>query len=150
MANVNIYDIYGKCWIDKGAAEASRMKSVMVGNELKFYREGMTMQEYTSFLFPGWIEMMKNNPEPEPPAPDPAPCLFMAPLTKYMNKPEVREALHIDQSLGGFEMCNFDVLLTYEKEYRGSKWVYEKLHKKGYKFLIFCGDTDAAVPSNGN
>ena len=82
--------------------------------------------------------------------PDPAPCLFMAPLTKYLNKEAVRHALHIPDSLPAFEMCNFQTLLTYTKLQKGSKWIYEELKHEGYKFLIFAGDTDGAVPSNGN
>jgi hypothetical protein len=147
FADVNIYDIYGKCWLDKGEEEASRMKeTVYIDGEPKTYKVGMTQQEYTPWLFPGLLKYG----EDDPPMPDPAPCLFMAPLTKYLNKPEVRKALHIPDRLDAFEMCNFGVLATYTKLEKGSKWIYEELREAGYKFLIFAGDTDGAVPSSGN
>ena len=47
-------------------------------------------------------------------------------------------------------MCSDSVSNNYERLPEASLYLYPKLIKSGLKILIFSGDTDMAVPYNGN
>lgn len=68
-------------------------------------------------------------------------------MTDYVNKPEVRKALNIDNSIHTFELCNKK--LDYDMETEGSSWIYPILKNK-MRILFYSGDTDGTVPSLGS
>lgn len=68
-------------------------------------------------------------------------------LTKYLNRPDVRTALHINSNLGAWMECTN---LDYEIDYAtGSYYLYPSLVNSGLNIRIYSGDTDAAVPTIG-
>ena len=72
------------------------------------------------------------------------PCLFTAGIEGYLNRPEVKEALHVDAGTT-FKICNDTVNANYAFT-QSSVDKYQQLMANGYKVLIYSGDTDAAVP----
>jgi len=68
---------------------------------------------------------------------------------KYFNLPEVRDALHIPDTVGKWDMCNNTY--NYSADEKGSIWVWEELHNatENYRFLKYSGDVDGAVPTLG-
>ena len=45
---------------------------------------------------------------------------------------------------------NIQTRFVYTRLDEGSIWTYQTLIKEGLRILIYCGDTDAVVPYNGN
>ena len=76
------------------------------------------------------------------------PCMDVRNITKYLNDLEVKAALHVNQDIN-FELCSEEVNKRYELSDKGSIWVYPELLGK-IRIMIFSGDTDLAVPFNGN
>ena len=76
------------------------------------------------------------------------PCIDVRNITKYLNILEVKAALHMNQDIN-FELCSEEVLKRYEISFKGSIWIYPELLGK-IRIMIFSGDTDLAVPYNGN
>lgn len=68
-------------------------------------------------------------------------------LILYMNKPSVRKALHINDTLGAWVECTD---LDYQVDYAlGSYYLYPSLVSSGINIQIYSGDTDSAVPTIG-
>ncbi|OMJ72434.1 hypothetical protein SteCoe_29138 [Stentor coeruleus] len=66
-------------------------------------------------------------------------------LVMYLNNPKVRNALHINTTLGSWSGC---VDLDYIPDYtRGSIVYYPDLVKSGMIINMYSGDTDSAVPT---
>jgi hypothetical protein len=69
------------------------MKSVIVEGEVKTYKRGRTMSEYTP-----WMKAVDNE------------AISVDPVVNYMNREDVRRALNIPKELGGFNLCLGDTL----------------------------------------
>ncbi|OMJ83479.1 hypothetical protein SteCoe_15582 [Stentor coeruleus] len=68
-------------------------------------------------------------------------------LVMYMNSPKVRNALHINSTIGAWEEC---ASLNYTSDYaRGSFVYYPSLISSNININIYSGDTDSAVPTTG-
>jgi carboxypeptidase C (cathepsin A) len=68
-------------------------------------------------------------------------------LVVYLNSPKVRNALHINSTIGAWEECTD---LNYSPDYaRGSFVYYPSLIASGININIYSGDTDSAVPTTG-
>ena len=76
-----------------------------------------------------------------------APCLDSHYLEEYLNKEEVQEALHIINKTK-WNQCG-NKLIKYVTQEKGSIYAYPYLLDK-IRILIYSGDTDMAVPFNGN
>ncbi|XP_075255368.1 lysosomal protective protein-like [Convolutriloba macropyga] len=63
-------------------------------------------------------------------------------LTNWLNKPEVREALHIHPSVGKFELCQN---MTYEEQHDDVYYEMKALIDSGVRVMVFSGDSDYAV-----
>ncbi len=74
-------------------------------------------------------------------------CLDESKTTEFLNRPEVKRALHVDDIT--WETCNFAVALTYDR-WGGSLYLYPELIKSGLRILLFNGDTDLSVCYIGN
>ena len=74
------------------------------------------------------------------------PCVDGAPVVDYLNKPEVKSALHIPEGLPAWDMCLDGI--DYTSLQVGSQWIWESL-KGQYRMLKYSGDTDGAVPLIG-
>jgi len=69
--------------------------------------------------------------------------------TDYLNRQDVRDALHIKTSQA-FEFCNNAIHSHYQVQKRGSIWIYKAMRRMNYKMLFFSGDTDGIVPTLGS
>lgn len=108
----------------------------MINGEEKFYKAGMTMDEYTPWA--KHISPHKSHP------------LLGAYLSEYMNRPDVRKALNIPDRIQGWSQCSADAQTYYHYQLEGSEWIYKVLKNYGYKILFYSGDTDGAVPTLGS
>ena len=67
----------------------------------------------------------------------------------YMNRQDVRDALHIPNFIVSYEQCNDAMYPTYMSFREGSVWIYPILQAYGYRLLHYSGDTDGAIPTLG-
>ena len=74
-------------------------------------------------------------------------CIPNQALVKYMNSPSVRDALHINTTLGAWMLCN-NIDYDYDN-YKGSYYLYPSLISSGIRINIYSGDTDSCVPTYG-
>lgn len=103
-ADLNWYDLYRKVYPDEGllAKRAkggkvllkgdNRLQSVNVNGEEKTYKAGMTMKEYTPWA--KHISEKASHP------------LLGAYMSDYINRPDVRQALHIPDDMPAWEQCS--------------------------------------------
>lgn len=122
--DVNIYNIYGICY---GTSENPQLLQ-------SSQTEGMTAKQYTPWL--GTSDPADSLP----------PCTFGTPLMTYFDRPDIREALHIDSKVGAWTMCTDGI--DYTSEPQASMFLYERLYGK-MRMMHFSGDVDGAVPTIG-
>lgn len=78
-------------------------------------KKGMTAKQYTPWLHP------KADPEENDDVADSLPpCLYGVPVVNYMNRADVREALHIPDELGEWELCTTSADFHYIDSAKGS------------------------------
>ena len=97
---------------------------------------------YTSHDYTPWTQYLQN----EDNLGEVPPCVHGAPVLDYLNRDDVKEALHIPDYIQAWDMCEGDI--DYTKLPIGSQWIWEAL-KGEYRMLKFSGDTDGAVPLTG-
>lgn len=147
-ANINIYDVYGKCWKSGSQpnnqfelyAANSDMGFAKVGNSIKAYKKFFTAEDYTPFLFSGKKSTNRKQLLEIPP------CAWGLPIIEYYNNPTVRQLLHIPNDVPAFDFCSDRI--TYNIGQKGSQWIYNELKNK-YRIIFYSGDTDGAVPTYG-
>jgi len=88
------------------------MGSVEINGETKHYKRGMTMEEYT----PWAKHILRSQQENDDP------IILGDFVTDYMNRADVREALHIPDSAPAWEMCS--ATLQYHVQDEASYWIY--------------------------
>jgi hypothetical protein len=103
----------------------------MIGDELKTYKKGYTASEYTPWLN---IDHESNGDE----------LILGSPVSDYLNRADVRDALHVPVSAPAYEECSNT--LDYKMQQEGSIWIYKVLRNK-IRILKYSGDTDGAVPT---
>ena len=105
----------------------------MVEGELKTYKKGMTMREYTP-----WARHAAEEST--------ADILLNDFVTDYMNSEETRKAFNIPKEVQAWQQCsNIDYTIDPESSY----WIYPML-KDRYRMMFYSGDTDAAVATYGS
>lgn len=131
VSKVNVYDVYRECYYDN---ETDRLGSAVINGELKTYKRGMTIQEYTPFLFPqSQVGIVP-------------PCVYGKGPTDFFNRQDVRDALHIETSQP-WELCTDRI--KYATDSKASYWIYPILKKNKIRVLHFSGNADGAVPTEG-
>lgn len=150
---INVYDVYGKCWPASSSAgrsdpfqlysSNSDMGLSRVGDNIKAYKKSFTAADYTPFLYKGKSEHHEGKKSLR----DLPPCTFGTPIIEYLNNSTVRAAMHIPDTVQAWDLCTNSILYT--ESPKGSQWVYEKL-KGLYRVLKYSGDTDGAVPTFGS
>ena len=137
---LNWYDLFRKVYPEDGFAlksnSANRLKTVNINGVDKTYKSGMTCNEYTPWV--SYIPKSENHP------------LLGAYMSDYMNRLDVRRALHIPDSIPAWSNCNNDFQNYYHYQLEASEWIYRVLKPYGYKMLFYSGDTDGAVPTYGS
>ncbi len=138
-ANLNWYDLFRQTYPDSSILKSekkNRLKSVNVNGETKTYKAGMTWKEYTP-----WAKHIVES-ESHP--------LLGSFMSDYLNRYEVRRALHIPDTVQAWSSCNNDFQNYYHYQYEASQWIYKVLKPYGYKMMFFSGDTDGAVATYGS
>lgn len=77
----------------------------------------MTTKQYTPWLFPKDDD---SNGDGDDYADSLPPCLYGTPVVEYLNRDDVRTALHIPDSLGEWEMCTSSDDFHYIDSRKGS------------------------------
>jgi hypothetical protein len=136
-SGLNWYDLFRKTYPNGNLlmSEKERLKSVEVNGETKTYKSGFTWAEYT----PWAKHIPRDSKHP----------ILGAYMSDYVNRPDVRAALNIPDSLAGWNNCDDYVSANYHLQYEGSMWIYKIMKQYGYRILFFSGDTDGAVPTLG-
>lgn len=109
-----------------------------MGGETKTFRRGVSLEQYTP-----WI---KNNPLLHKLS---AGIFFGDALGDYLNRADVRAALHIPLDIQAWEGCTGNPLFNYPFSQEASVWIYTILQRYGYKLMHYSGDTDGVVPTWG-
>jgi len=73
-------------------------------------------------------------------------CLTGDPLTSYLSNSAVKEALHVNPNVKGWEGCSN---INYTVLQKGSEWIWRALKGK-IRMLKFSGDKDGVVPTDGS
>ena len=76
-------------------------------------------------------------------------CIDDTHIQNYFSRADVQTALHINPQKKWY-VCSNTVSKRYNRTTIGSIWTYPTLIKEKLKILIYSGDTDLAVPFNGN
>jgi hypothetical protein len=103
---VNIYNIFGYCYglpIKDGShenlASPNELGFTTVGGQIKTYKKSFTAADYTPWAH--HTKYKKKNGLKETP-----PCVNGQYIIEYLNRADVRAALHVPDSYPGWDMCN--------------------------------------------
>ena len=138
-SNMNIYDLFGKCYSSTGAAltlEESDKKFLMDDGTSVIRKEGFTAADYTPWLFQNFNS--KNLKEVPP-------CVYATPILNYLNSDSVRASLNIPADAPAWDLC---ANINYNNALAGSLDIWANMKGK-YRMLKYSGDTDGAVPTFG-
>lgn len=144
LENINIYDYLRECQLpttEDGQIDYFSnyfKKAPWAFKDLKQKQENMKKNKPKQDLY---IDENEKNESP--------PCVSDKAMTEYFNREEVKKALHVKTDIN-WELCSSEVGGRYNILPEGSIWTYPTLLKEGVKVLIYSGDTDFAVPFNGN
>ncbi|KAM9765048.1 lysosomal protective protein [Menidia menidia] len=72
------------------------------------------------------------------------PCINSTAQANWLNRGDVRKALHIEDSRPAWEICSDTVGAHYKSTYSTMRDVYLKLLSMGLRALVYNGDTDMA------
>lgn len=78
------------------------------------------------------------------------PCIDSDAQIKWLNRGDVRKALHIPDTLPPWDLCSDIVGGNYTILYQTVKDIYQKLLSLGLRALVYNGDTDMACNFLGN
>jgi len=129
MSGINSYDIYRKCYNTPHSF-----------NYAPFLQKNMSFHKHKG---------MKFLPEEEPVLRGDPPCTDGVGLNTFLNREEVKKALHVEDLSIEYTICGAKFGRTYDQGTKGSYFLYEKLISNKLKILIYSGDSDAVVPFNG-
>lgn len=132
--NLNWYDLYRINWPTtlNAAKDEDRQATTVIDGEVRSYKRGYTMQEYTP-----WAKHLQHAESP----------ILGDFVSSYMNDEATRKAFNIPTSGAAWEMCS--ETLRYHCQTEGSYWIYPILKNK-YRIMFYSGDTDGAVPTYGS
>lgn len=144
LADLNMYDLLRDCYFPPE------------GTPKETYKDSFYYQ-YARWAFPqlkkkfgqtkkrNFLSFIEENKKEISLAP---PCVDVTNIETYFNRADVQSALHVKSRKWG--LCDDAVGSRYKILPEGSIYLYPKLIKSGLKIVIFSGDTDMAVPFNGN
>jgi hypothetical protein len=152
ISGLNPYDLFRQTYRDsstsgkRGAFFSSRnlqssaeeFGEALVGGETKRYKRSVSLEQYTP-----WI---KENPVLHRLSQG---TFFGDAMADYLNRADVRAALHIPLAVQAWEGCTTNVNFTYPYSREASVWIYTVLRPYGYKLMHYSGDTDGVVPTWG-
>lgn len=123
-SGLNLYDLYLDCQgQNRGYERAMRLL-------FKNFRKNYSPQKLVGIMNPS--KSLGGVP----------PCIDSAAQTKWLNRGDVRKALHIPDILPPWELCSDTVEGNYSMLYETVKDIYLKLLSLGLRALVYNGDTD--------
>ncbi|XP_033845085.1 cathepsin A-like [Periophthalmus magnuspinnatus] len=125
-SGLNVYSLYMDC---QGKYKAYEMA---MSHLFKNFRKN-----FDKHKFVGFIQPYKDLGEVPP-------CIDSAAQTQWLNRGDVRKALHIPDILPPWDLCSDFVGGNYTTLYPSMKEVYLKLLSLGLRALVYNGDTDMA------
>jgi hypothetical protein len=131
--SLNWYDLYRDVYDSALLKSENRIGQSLVEDVYKTYKRGMTMSEYT----PWATHILQGQDD----------IILGDYVSDYMNRQDVREALHIPVSYPAWEMCSST--LDYNLQTEASRWIYDVLKGKA-RMMFYSGDTDGAIPIYGS
>ena len=128
LEDVNIYDIYRYCWQDDSTY------SPFLGGKFRNLRAKRPKSG------------LNNQPDPGRP-----PCTDDIGAYYFFNNQTTRNALHIWPNASIWKNHSWYMCadINYSPGPNASYWIYPHMIQKGYKILVYSGDTDAEVPIEG-
>ena len=90
-SHLNWYDLYRPLLTYKSSSEADRYGETVINGEVKTYKRGMTMQEYTP-----WASHLRNDTNAES-------VVLNDFVTDYMNLAETRKAFNIPDTVQAWQ-----------------------------------------------
>lgn len=72
------------------------------------------------------------------------PCTNSAAMSKFLNDPAVRKAIHVPNMLSAWEVCSRDSNSDFTRIYSDMTAQYKKLQAAGIRGLVYNGDVDMA------
>ena len=130
-SDLNTYDLLRRADSNPALSAAKRATRFLQSEE-KTASKGVTLKQYAPWL---------KNPAAE------VTLLTSSDFPNYLNRKDVREALHIYPELGKWEACRD---LNYTLLIEGTIWIYNILKQyPDYKMMHYSGDTDGSVPTLG-
>ncbi|XP_076148092.1 lysosomal protective protein isoform X1 [Alosa pseudoharengus] len=109
-------------------------------------RSQTAYQRTMSYLFKSYREHWQANNllSSTPTLGEVPPCINSTAQMNWLNRVDVRKALHIPDTLPPWDICSDLVGRQYITVYQTVKGVYEKLLSLGVRALVYNGDTDMA------
>lgn len=135
-SGINIYDIYRKCFKPQ-VSNLSTRKSYNYTPWL--FNPEFGTQSNNNFL--SYLSNSRNFRQTPP-------CVDSYGPDEFFNRKDVKAAFNVNSDIL-WQMCSDNVGERYQRDMRGSFYLYPKLLNSGLKILIYSGDTDGAVPYNG-
>lgn len=133
---LNWYDLYRKVYPDT-LLSGNRQGSSIVNGEEKIYKRGRTMYEGANFA----KHMLDKDGKDNTP-------ILGDYVSDYLNREDVRAALHIPTTAPAWEQCAAEEALTYYIGPEASQWIYTVMQNRT-RIMFYSGDTDGAVPTYG-
>lgn len=130
-SGLNEYALYLDC---EGGVESNKAYKRSIGHIFRKYRKYWEYNELLKVDSPS-IQLSVNGVPP---------CINSTAQTNWLNKGDVRKALHIPDILPSWELCSDVVGEQYTTSYPTVKDVYLKLLSLGVRALVYNGDTDMA------
>jgi serine carboxypeptidase-like clade 2 len=137
LNGINMYDYLRECKTPKNLkGEISTKSKYYQYAPWAFKRQKTTNEEL--------LNLIEDGDEGEA-----VPCFDDTNIENFFSRSDVQSALHVI-NLKNWYVCSSSVFSNYTRLDEGSIWTYQTLIKEGLRILIYCGDTDAVVPYNGN
>ena len=108
-SDVNVYDIFGVCWGSGPYPQATQdsFPHLISTDSDRPHQKIASPADYTP-----WVKGPKKNPKALGELP---PCTFGSELLDYMNKSEVRQAMHIPDYVQAWDLCKTGIKYYSEK-----------------------------------
>jgi serine carboxypeptidase-like clade 2 len=131
-ADVNWYDIYSVTEGEK--LKEPKIGETIIGGEKRYYNRGYRKSDYVP-----WMQEFYGPTDP----------IVGDFMSDYLNREDVRHALHIPDDVQPWEGCRRDDWFDYKLQPEGSVYLYPLLKSLGLRILVFSGDVDGCVPTFG-
>ena len=153
LENINVYDYLQRCEFPTNEyGDRDYFSSYYLRSPWAFHNLKQKQKKLKEKLEKMKLKNLKPNNiliEPQEKKLSAPPCVDDSAMTEYFNREDVKAALHVNANKA-WELCNMDINERYVIQDKGSIWAYPTIIKEGVRVLIFSGDTDMAVPFNGN